>query len=1128
MDAQSKSGTQGLQFPGMAVVILALGLILIPDAPFNPTRPSMGGGQKTSSEDVRSRMWQDPFAAVALHREKYHTNDPDVVPKKAFNRGDTDFAYYFDVAPHRICNTSKDGTLNLQKDAHSIDELRCQIQRDTVINSASDVPDVYALAVMVPGGPYAEDAERRLRSRYAVVSGLANSGYVPEDAEHIGYLEFSRECHNAFTHNVGNKVKLCDWPAYVPYEWFAPTTSIVRQDEKKSGRVLVLWLDNDSLSRDKPLNMLGRLRNSITPGRGDKLFGKSATARIRYDILGPTGSGTLEKMYSEIINAKLFVDGGGSEVEGNYQYLDDSTVYSSQATVSTDVIIKNAGRGAENNNQKDAKINWLKTRISRTINTDDELAKTLVCELTFRGIIPFEVTDNNRQNIADTCNGAVFGILDQRKRQHHIALIGEWDTLYSRNLSDSIIKTISEIGNTSTEETKKWVHSFNYLRGLDGVNANVIPGVKGDKNAEEQVRRPVGPNQFDYLRRIADRISYLDDALSHNKEYDCNKRDCVKRGSVKAIGILGSDEYDKLLILQALRKQFPGILFFTTDLDARLLHPAERGWARNLIVASSYGLELHDSLQKGAPPFRDNYQTALYLATMVAMSCGQEECNSDTYLRLRGSLVNNPRLFEVGNNDAVDISYSEGGKIHPDRNAKKTKTIFERKHFIIFILALMAFLLYQAGPGARNIIYVIFGYTILVFILYHFGIKDHVSSGSLNGEPFSLTEGVSVWPANFIRAFAVIIAVTFVFISIGKLKNSTTEIFEKYIEPPHPPEGDANKTPKKEKEKDKEETIHEPGLYGYGALTPGSEERKDIKYSEKIKNALVFLYIDFWWRRIDKGTAVKFEYFWTQHMALCRYSSWIARVAVMFILYGLCAYQLMEYFDLPSIPFRGDISFEVSRKVLLVAVFVYLFLIFLVVDVTRLNDRFVRLLTQCNVVWPKNVIDSCCKDHGIPGYVAEEKIRLDLIVRRAGVVDTLIFYPFFVLFLIIISRSHYFDNWQFPAQLVVFIGFTALIAIGSAIRLRKAAQKVRRNTLNKLHDYYCQALAREALQQNSATPDPELIGLSVRIQLLIDNVKEIDTGPFLPLSRHPIVRAIAMPFGGVGSLYLIDYLTAVS
>ena len=55
---------------------------------------------------------------------------------------------------------------------------------------------------------------------------------------------------------------------------------------------------------------------------------------------------------------------------------------------------------------------------------------------------------------------------------------------------------------------------------------------------------------------------------------------------------LGSDVYDKLLILKALKKGLPGAIFFTTDLDARYSLPSEFQETKNLIVASPFGLQL--------------------------------------------------------------------------------------------------------------------------------------------------------------------------------------------------------------------------------------------------------------------------------------------------------------------------------------------------------------------------------------------------------------------------------------------------------------------------------------------------------------------------------------------------------
>src|SRR5262249_62198927 len=120
--------------------------------------------------------------------------------------------------------------------------------------------------------------------------------------------------------------------------------------------------------------------------------------------------------------------------------------------------------------------------------------------------------------------------------------------------------------------------------------------------------RAEGQGQFDYLRRLGDRIQQLD-------------RDLRQQDSkgVEAVGILGSDLYDKLLVLQALRPLVPNALFFTTDLDALVLHSSALTYTRNLLVASSFALQLRPAAQGETPPFRSSYQTAAFLATRTAI-----------------------------------------------------------------------------------------------------------------------------------------------------------------------------------------------------------------------------------------------------------------------------------------------------------------------------------------------------------------------------------------------------------------------------------------------------------------------------------------------------------------------------
>ena len=83
-------------------------------------------------------------------------------------------------------------------------------------------------------------------------------------------------------------------------------------------------------------------------------------------------------------------------------------------------------------------------------------------------------------------------------------------------------------------------------------------------------RPPIWPGaETGYLQQIADHLQKIDEKLRQSDD-----------GGITAIGILGSDVFDKLLVLRALRPNFPEALFFTTDFNAQT-HDARRGWSKN-------------------------------------------------------------------------------------------------------------------------------------------------------------------------------------------------------------------------------------------------------------------------------------------------------------------------------------------------------------------------------------------------------------------------------------------------------------------------------------------------------------------------------------------------------------------
>ncbi len=204
------------------------------------------------------------------------------------------------------------------------------------------------------------------------------------------------------------------------------------------------------------------------------------------------------------------------------------------------------------------------------------------------------------------------------KEDANHAIFGHHDI--EQDQPDGILRGLGHIGASAREEIRKWAesdkstfHKFWILRGIDGK----LPGddaelgkssnqasMNGARDGHGIVERPPeGRTQYDYLKRLRERIRNIEEG-----------------GDVSAIGVIGSDVYDKLLVLRALKPHFPNSVFFTTDLDAIYTHSDERGHTRNLLVASHYDLALGNQLQKSTPPFRDSYQTATFLAVSLAIA----------------------------------------------------------------------------------------------------------------------------------------------------------------------------------------------------------------------------------------------------------------------------------------------------------------------------------------------------------------------------------------------------------------------------------------------------------------------------------------------------------------------------
>src|SRR5213594_793090 len=119
-----------------------------------PSVPSEKTAQVIAAQDVDARLWQDPIGVAQKQKALLDEQIDKGVAKKG------------SAESHDIC---------------ALVEL--------LHERARTFPEhVLLLAVMLDAGPYSEQGESRLRSRQAVLEGLSESGFVPIDGEHIGFV----------------------------------------------------------------------------------------------------------------------------------------------------------------------------------------------------------------------------------------------------------------------------------------------------------------------------------------------------------------------------------------------------------------------------------------------------------------------------------------------------------------------------------------------------------------------------------------------------------------------------------------------------------------------------------------------------------------------------------------------------------------------------------------------------------------------------------------------------------------------------------------------------------------------------------------------------------------------------
>ena len=1078
-----KQSDSKIAVAGALTLVLALAGAMLVKEPLRSSRPvGTGLDMKATTEEqtVRARLWEDPVAAVQRGLREIKSNRPAAAPSPPLTQ-------------------------------------RLRLLRQGLTERVKDGQRVTVLLVTTSGGPYVESTESRIRDRYAVGTALGVSCYVPEQEGQLSFVEWDPQSSLSA----------------LPYEWYRlRRTRVCDEDSPRSHSVLVVWFPDEALSRGFFASLTSFAQALVcreAEKKSECLLTNDTRKLVRlnpqlqqgvtFKILGPHSSSAFRALLTEAGESYAEPHEGIGVWPNVGGWIELYSPWSSAMKGLLAYGLKaSGGKGSTCDTYASCEQEFARRlenaniRLVYDIGSDDQLFEALVEELERRQV---------------------------RLGWDAVIMIGEWDSFYGRMLPIEFraaackkIATFSERDLKLIEvpaTIKQWcgdiphaidlqirrqaeyesltlnVHRYSYLSGLDGE----VPGedkgkaARAENTKDNQRDRPEGTSQVDYVRALVDRI--------HDEGE-----------GARAIGIFGTDPYDSLLIIKALRPAFPHAIFFTVGLDARHLHPSEYKWTRNMVIASPFGVQLDGGLQRDVPPFRSSYQTSTYFATLQAVGhvvCRREQqamapsgpcatayhaaLTPDDRLYDAGSHV---RLFEVGRNGAVDLSIVTKERvrtIHPlrpdldyvhpvesdpdstdDYGQLRQGVGFDNTAVAVATAVGFGLMIVVAWSNQRlwsgiiryprtlSITAVVLVVLFAAFVLV--GGADALLAGHDEGEPFSWTAGVSIWPSELLRFFVVVLCVVLFVKGARDLQKS-------------------------------------------GDLISGRFQFEDTSRRSHFSPKTFWTNLQRVYHPLATIGTMKVDQAWGRYREASQLSQGIARTLLLFILYmgtmwAIGSFVLDEDYIHPC---RGSLSCRVDSFMTLASVGIVVLLNLAVFDAVMLCRRWIGWVIGSVGGWSQQVQEEYLRNYGLgEAQQAEfEKLKhlavVDLIAQRTEVINRLIRYPFIALLIMIAARNEYFDIWNYPLLLLLSWSVNVLVALLGAYLLYQSASQAKTAMLAGLN--------RQIIQTLGIGKDHDI--RVKQIQHVISEVEDNEQGAFVPLYQQPVVESSLY-----GLVALLQYL----
>ena len=1001
-----------------AIVAAVMGSIFLLKGPLESQRP------QDQSEPVRNgesfdyapaRLWQDPIYAIQRHLNDTQLNKLRSVPL------------------HDILNQPT-------KTWDGCSQRQLQ------------------LLVMMSGEEYTESREDRRRQRYAVVSALTDHDYVPRYAGRIQIggvqKDFSplRSCNGcANQKDPAGGAESFPPNKLVGFEIFTPGLEAKREDRENDWEaVVVVWVNSEDFGADS----LGNISNLME--FTDTNVSCNVDHRVTV-LLGPDSSGSLQAMLDS------------QQDRRSKERLKRLHILSPRATLPLKTLLDFAGVATDRFSPISKDIDQSVRRklgiksFSSVVASDDQVQWEILKELKSRGLF--------------------------REGLPLIAIVSEQDSPYGRLLDDILEEVIRDLfpKRYQQEDIKEIVHEYGYLRGVDGelfgatspssdrshqqneVDADRTLKIGSSLIPTAHLEHSFGASQVDYIRRLADHIAY---DMSHDDRSNRENAQAEETVRPVVVGILGSDVYDKLLILQALRDRLPRATFFTTDLDARLSDPDVYAWSRNLIIGSPYGLDIEGL--KGAG-FRGSYQTALYRAVELAL---KEQHNEDPPP---------PRLFEIGRTGPFEITDLDGdyetrahALVHGDiSHIRSRPTLMRHIGSVLFVFApLLGLTIFSFAKSmvlhserrklrrkAHSRVWKI-GTGILIVMVpvaYFWKTRGY--------EPWPFFEGISSQPTIILYLTTVVYALALILITLANIDQRDEDIHKEFKLP----------------------LASHRLKFNLGTL------RGIVRGEEGYKALWIWR-----WRREVSGIQQEdksVQACWKEYL-MYRQIGWqvIRILAPVMLIVGSVSLYIWNR-SIVSGPLLTRKVYYLLDFTQWLAIVALVVTVFFCSDTLNIGRTLMRGLARRRLV-------GCPEVAGKNDEISALVWKMDLLAHHTECVRPVAVRPFVLMFLLILARSTVLEGWVWTPEVVLFYTGLSFFVLIQAVRFQFEALRTKDSILSSLDE-----LRHRNWNQRRVLS---------RIEIARATINGMNRGAFVPWTRQPIFQSLLLPVGAYGVVMLLD------